>query len=192
VGPVGCVSAGGGGAAARRAAGGGAGGFCGALCGDRGSGQRRRHLNSPGRQTTLFYISQRWDRDVGGRGGPERYRRLGDDPPLYAFEPLTHTDWVVSTEPPRHRQRSRFRRRWKISFREAPAIALLWLSPQRTVETTQSVYDTLRRPRGRRVVSEAAISRRSTATSDVAIPTLRYVREWAAAPGTRANKPIKP
>ena len=30
---------------------------------------------------TLLYTSQRWDRDAGDGGGPERHRRFGDDPP---------------------------------------------------------------------------------------------------------------
>jgi len=47
--------------------------------------------------------------------------------------------------------------RWKISFREASAIAILGSRDNGTVETTQSLYDTLRRPRGRRVVSEAPV-----------------------------------
>src|SRR5262245_26999107 len=94
-----------------------------------------RHTPSPGRQTTLLYISQRWDRDVGGRGGPDRYRRFGDDQPLYAFEPLTHTDWVVSTDP---RDTARDRGCGDVGrfhFPKPPQPPSFWLSRQRTVET---------------------------------------------------------
>jgi len=38
------------------------------------------------------------DRDAGGARRSERHCRLGDDPPLCAFEPLTHIGWVVFYE----------------------------------------------------------------------------------------------
>ena len=81
---------------------------------------KEQNLNSPGCEPTLLYISQRWDRDVGGGRRSQRPCRFGDDPPLCAFEPLSHTGWVVSTEPRRRRQRWRLRRRWRFRFAMPP------------------------------------------------------------------------
>ena len=56
-------------------------------------------------------------------------------------------------------------------------------SRDRSVETTQTRYDTLGRPRGRRVVSGAAMSLRSSPTSGVATPERRCVEGYEIASG---------
>jgi hypothetical protein len=110
------------------------------------------------------------------RGASERWRRRRDAPPALAFEKISAHRLGCLYGTSEAWPQEEVMEGLKI-LRLARSRNLHLSPPQhRSVETLQTLYDTLRRPRGRRGVSAAAIPSRSSPTSNVANPKMPSLR----------------
>src|SRR5947209_3914337 len=117
-------------------------------------------------------------RDAGGASGPDEHRRSGDDPPS-PWPPKRDRigsgsslrDLGDAAKDRGSGEVGRFASQGSHDRHPLP-------SRDRSVETLQTRYETLGRPRGRRGVSGAAMSVRCTPTSSVANPERRCVEGW--------------
>jgi hypothetical protein len=116
--------------------------------------QRVSRKSAPLRRDSYTHLSlgSRDAHRLGRSGAASPLRRR---PAVVRLRSSTHIVWEVSTQPRSRGQRSRFWRRWGNFASQCPHNGPPWPSRYRTVEPTRTLYDTLRRSRGR-VVSEAA------------------------------------
>src|SRR5947209_8578816 len=126
-------------------------------------------------------------RDAVGARRPDRHRRFRDDPPspwppkrsrLGSGSSLRNLGDASGDRGYGDVGRFRFM---------LPVIAIPWPSRDRSVETPQTLYENFGRPRGRRGVSGAATSLRSSSSNPEGF--LSGSRRWIAGPELMAPPP---